>query len=166
MTQPVIDAARFRQVLGHLPTGVCVVSGLHNDEPVGMVIGSFFSVSLNPPLVGFCAGSSSSTWTKLRQGPGFCASVLAADQERISRALASKDPDKFAGIGWRRSPRGMPILDGAIAWIDCALHDVHVAGDHEVVIGQVHDLDLHLDVASERAPLLFFRGGYGLPGPS
>ena len=61
MTEPAFDSARFRQVLGHFPTGVCVVAAFDDGQPVGMAIGSFFSISLEPPLVGFCAGKSSST---------------------------------------------------------------------------------------------------------
>ncbi|MCB0969931.1 MAG: flavin reductase family protein, partial [Acidimicrobiales bacterium] len=76
MTEPAFDSARFRQVLGHFPTGVCVVSSSHEDAPVGMAIGSFFSISLDPPLVGFCAGKGSSTWPKIRESGRFCASVL------------------------------------------------------------------------------------------
>ena len=60
---PQIDESRFRQVLGHFPTGVTVVASKAGDEPpVGLAVGSFFSVSLEPPLVGFCPGKSSSSW--------------------------------------------------------------------------------------------------------
>src|SRR4051794_31140118 len=97
MTEPAFDSARFRQVLGHFPTGVCVVSAVHEDQPVGMAIGSFFSVSLEPALVGFCAGRTSSTWPKLRAAGRFCVNILADDQEDLCRAFASKEPDKFAG---------------------------------------------------------------------
>ncbi len=157
MTEPAFDSARFRQVLGHFPTGVCVVAGLDaDDRPVGLAIGSFFSVSLDPPLVGFCAGHSSSTWPKLRDAGRFCVNVLADDQEPVSRVFASKEADKFASIGWERSPLGQPRLDGVLAWLDCTVHDVHAAGDHDVVVAEVHSLS----VEHEQGPLVFFRGGY------
>lgn len=156
MTEPAFDSARFRQVLGHFPTGVTVVAAMHEGAPVGMAIGSFFSVSLEPPLVGFCVGSSSSTWPKLRDAGQFCVSVLGGDQEEISRRFASKEADKFAGLAWDRSPLGSPRLGGALAWIDCRTADVHAGGDHEIVVGAVHDLA----VEGEGHPLLFFRGGY------
>jgi len=158
MTEPVFDSARFRQVLGHFPTGVCVVAGFHDGQAVGMAIGSFFSISLDPPLVGFCAGRSSSTWPKLRDAGSFCVNVLADDQEDVSRVFASKEPDKFAGIGWDRSPLGNPRITDALAWIDCNLETAHEAGDHDIAVGAVHDLH----VAREGSPLVFFRGGYGL----
>lgn len=158
MTEPAFDSARFRQVLGHFPTGVCVVAGFHEDQPVGLAIGSFFSVSLTPPLVGFCAGTTSSTWPKLRDAGSFCVNILADDQEDVSRVFASKEADKFAGIGWDRSPLGSPRIAGALGWIDCQLHAVHDGGDHDIAVGAVHDLH----VEHEGKPLVFFRGGYGI----
>ena len=156
MTEPAFDSARFRQVLGHFPTGVCVVAAHHDGNPVGMAIGSFFSISLDPPLVGFCAGKGSSTWPKLREAGRFCVTILGDDQEEISRRFASKELDKFAGLAWDNSPLGSPRLGGALAWIDCETKDVIDAGDHEIVVGAVHDLH----VATEGHPLVFFRGGY------
>lgn len=156
MSEPVIDSARYRQVLGHFPTGVCVVAAFSDDLPVGMAIGSFFSISLDPPLVGFCAGKGSSTWPKLRDAGKFCVSILAADQEEACRRFASKEADKFAGLAWETSPLGSPRLGGALGWIDCEMDTVHDAGDHEIAVGRVHDLG----VADEGHPLVFFRGGY------
>ncbi|HEX2576533.1 MAG TPA: flavin reductase family protein [Aquihabitans sp.] len=158
MSDAAFDSARFRQVLGHFPTGVCVVAGVHEGRPVGVAIGSFFSVSLEPPLVGFCAGRTSSTWPKLRDAGAFCINILAGDQEDVSRVFASKEADKFAGLGWDHSPLGSPRLTGALAWIDCTLDVVHEAGDHDIAVGAVHDLH----VSREGEPLVFFRGGYGI----
>lgn len=149
------DSAKYRQVLGHFATGVTVITA-DPGEPVGLAVGSFASVSLDPPLVGFFAGKSSSSWPKIRQVGAFCVNVLADDQEHICRAFASKDSDKFAGIGWSKTASGSPLLDGVLAWIDCDLEAVHDAGDHELALGRVRELD----VAEEGAPLLFFRGGY------
>lgn len=157
MTEPTVDSALYRQVLGHFPTGVTVVAGFHDDEPLGMAIGSFFSVSLEPALVGFCIGAWSSSWPKLRESGRFCVSILAEDQENVSRVFASKDEDKFSGLAWDRSPLGSPRLTGAIGWIDCELAEVLPGGDHEIAIGRVHDLGIN----HEAGPLIFFRGGYG-----
>jgi flavin reductase (DIM6/NTAB) family NADH-FMN oxidoreductase RutF len=156
MTDPAFDSARFRQVLGHFPTGVCVVSAFHEGAPVGMAIGSFFSISLDPPLVGFCAGKESSSWAKLRPAGQFCVSILADDQEEVSRRFASKEADKFAGLAWDTSPLGSPRLGGSLAWIDCRTDEVLEGGDHDIVVGAVHDLA----VSGEGHPLIFFRGGY------
>lgn len=152
-----IDSARFRQVLGHFCSGVTVIASVHEGEPVGLAVGSFASLSLDPPLVLFCADKSSSSFPKIRESGHFCVNILAEDQEDVSRVFASKGTDKFAGMGYRKSGTGSPILDGVLAWIDCDLGDVIEQGDHYVVVGRVKELD----VEHEGGPLLFFRGGYG-----
>src|SRR5689334_2631074 len=94
-----IEPLLFRNVLGHFPTGVTVVAAADGSgAPVGLTIGSFFSVSLDPPLVGFCVGKSSSTWPIIRESGAFCANVLAGDQGEICAQLSRSAPDKFAGV--------------------------------------------------------------------
>lgn len=154
---PPFDSARFRQVLGHFPTGVTVVTAATADGPVGLAVGSFASVSLDPPLVAFFPDRSSSSWPKIEQAGSFCVNILADHQEDVCRRFASKADDKFAGLGWRAGGSGAPILDGVLAWIDCDIDGVIEAGDHFCVLGRVRDLE----VAHDGAPLLFFRGGYG-----
>jgi flavin reductase (DIM6/NTAB) family NADH-FMN oxidoreductase RutF len=151
------DSAKYRQVLGHFPTGVTVITATTPDGPVGMAIGSFASLSLDPPQVLFCAGQHSSTWPKLRDVGHFCVNLLAESQEDVCRVFASKADDKFAEIGWKRSGNGSPLLDGVLASIDCTIEQVVPSGDHDVVIGAVTDLEVH----HEGGPLLFFRSGYG-----
>lgn len=153
-----IDARGFRTVLGHFPTGVCVVTAMDTDgTPVGMAVGSFTSVSLDPPLVAFLPDRSSTTFPRIRGAASFCVNVLAADQERVCRTFASRGADKFADTGWRPAPSGAPILDGVVAWIDCVPETIHEAGDHYICIGRVTDLA----VENPTLPLLFFQGGYG-----
>lgn len=151
-----VDSARFRQVLGHFATGVTVVTAAPDDQPVGMAIGSFFSVSLDPPLVGFCAGRTSTTWPQIEAARRFCVNVLAADQEDVCRVFASKEIDKFRGLGWRESGLGSPLLHDGLAFMDCTLEATHDGGDHLIVLGRVHELE----VTREAEPLVFFRGGY------
>jgi flavin reductase (DIM6/NTAB) family NADH-FMN oxidoreductase RutF len=151
------DEARFRQVLGHFTTGVTVVTAAAADGPVGLAVGSFASVSLDPPLVGFFPDKSSSSWPKIEPTGHFCVNVLAEAQEDVCRRFAGKGDDKFRGLGWRPASSGAPVLDGILAWIDCDIAGVTDAGDHYFVLGRVRDLA----VAHDGAPLLFFRGGYG-----
>lgn len=152
------DPDWFRNVLGQYPTGVCVITAaVTPDAPAGMTIGSFTSVSLDPPLVAFLPRASSNTWARIRPAGHFCVNILAADQEAVCRAFASGTADKFAGLAWRPAASGAPILERAVAWIDCDLEKVHEAGDHHIVVGRVRDLD----VQRPSLPLLFFRGGYG-----
>lgn len=153
----VIDPAAFRQTLGHYPTGVCAITAIQPDgTPAAMIVGSFTSVSLDPPLVAFFPDKSSSSWPKIERSGGFCVNVLAQDQEGLCRTLASKDPDKFDKVSYSPSPRGVPIIDGALAWIDCSFYAIHEAGDHFIAIGQVHAFDIH----HPGTPLLFHKGGY------
>lgn len=153
-----IDAAHFRTVLGHFPTGVTVITAMGDDGPAGLAVGSFFSVSLDPPLVGFCPNKASSNWPAIKAAGAFCVNVLAEDQEDVCRVFAAKGGDKFAGIGWHPSSTGSPRLNDVLAWIDCEIDAVHDAGDHEVCIGRVKELDIE---RHREGPLVFFRGGYG-----
>jgi len=154
-----MNAEKFRQVLGQYPTGVVVVTAMGpTGEALGMTVGSFTSVSLDPPLVAFLPSKTSQSWKALSEsGDKFCVNVLSAHQENVCRAVATRKEDKFAGIQWRRSPRGNLVIEGAVAFIDCTCERMHDAGDHVIVVGRV------LDFAVENAsyPLLFFRGGYG-----
>ncbi len=153
-----IDAAHYRSVLGHFPTGVTVITATGAEGPVGLAVGSFCSVSLDPALVAFFPGKSSTSWPGIREAGSFCVNVLAEDQEDLCRVFASKGADKFAGIGWDRAATGAPRLADVLAWIDCDIETVHDAGDHDICVGRVRELDV------ERrgiGPLVFFRGGYG-----
>jgi flavin reductase (DIM6/NTAB) family NADH-FMN oxidoreductase RutF len=155
---PNIDTARFRQVLGHFPTGVTIVTGLEGSDPVGLTCGAFFSISLDPPLVGFCADKSSKSWPRIQPSGRFCVNVLGQDQEDVSRVFATSGADKFSGLGWKKGSTGSPIINDVLAWIECTIDAEHEAGDHTVVVGRV--VELHVGDEPE-GPLLFYRGGYG-----
>jgi len=157
------DAARFRQILGCFPTGVTVVTTLQDGRPVGLAAGSFFSVSLNPPLVGFCVMTTSNTWPAIERRGSFGVSILADDQIDVCRRLASKDPDKFDGLVWSPAPvTRSPLIDGAVAHLDCDLEEQYLAGDHWIVVGRVRALELH---RAEAEPLVFCRGGFARQSP-
>lgn len=156
------DPDWFRQVLGQYPTGVSVVTGMAADgKPVGLAVGSFTSVSLDPPLVAFLPDKRSTSWPRIEPAGRFCVNILAADQEDVCRVFASKVADKFADLAWRPAASGAPILDDAVAWVDCELDAVHEAGDHYIVVGRVTDLDIERPTL----PLVFFQGGYGRFSP-
>ena len=112
MSAPVIDQARFRQVLGHFPTGVTVITSEAEGARVGLAVGSFFSISLDPPLVGFCVGHQSTSWPKIREAGRFCINILGHDQEDVCRVFAGKGEDKFAGIACREAETGSPRRAG------------------------------------------------------
>lgn len=148
------DSAKFRTVLGHVPTSVVVVTGLDSSgAPHGITIGSFASVSLDPPLVGFFPGVNSRSWAAIAGSGRFAVNVLGAGQDELCWRFAKEGDDKFAGLKWRASGLGSPLLDGSLAWIDCTVESSTRAGDHHFVVGRVESL--------EGAPgdaMVFFRG--------
>ena len=105
----------------------------------------------------FRAAAKDMLWPRIERAGRFCVNILGEDQEELCRVMATKGADKFHGIGWSPSVNESPVLDGALAWIDCTIDAEHDAGDHVIVVGRVHDLGLE----EEGKPLLFFRGGYG-----
>ncbi|OAH16206.1 flavin reductase [Streptomyces jeddahensis] len=160
MQEPItsIDPTRYREVMGHYPTGVTVVTGLDDaGEPVGMVVGTFTSVSLDPPLVAFLPTTSSRTFARLRTSKAFCINVLAHDQAGLCRTMASSGPEKFSNVDWSPSPLGAPMLFDAVAHIHCFPTEAIEAGDHYIQLCAVSAMD----VSRQVTPLLFFQGGYG-----
>jgi flavin reductase (DIM6/NTAB) family NADH-FMN oxidoreductase RutF len=158
-----VHPARMREVLGNYPTGVSVITAIDEDgAPAGMAVGTFTSVSLDPPLIAFLPDKGSSSFPRIRTAKSFCVNVLGAEQQNICRAFARRGGDKFDGVCWQPAPSGAPRLDGAAAWIDCDFDSVTDAGDHYLVMGRVRELD----GVADALPLVFFQGGYGRFSPS
>lgn len=151
------SAAHYRQVLGTVPTSVAIITSLVEGEPVGVSVGSFTSVSLDPPLVGFFIAETSTTWPRIAPTGGFCASILSSEHEEVCRLFASRNADKFAGCTWTPSESGRPIIDGSVAWIDCTIDSTHPAGDHLLVLGRIESMGL----SGRDEPLIFLGGRYG-----
>lgn len=153
-----MEPAEFRRVLGHWATGVAVVAARGADgKPCALTANAFSSVSLEPPLVLVCVEQTADTHGCIEWGGAFAVSVLAESDERLARRFAEGEiADKFAGVAWRPETTGAPVLDGALAWIDCTLHHTFPAGDHTIFVGRVVAGD-----ARDGAPLTFYRGGYG-----
>lgn len=157
---PVIESGEYRQVLGHFPTGVTVVTANGADSPVGVAIGSFVSISLDPPLVGFFLGTESTSWPSIEASGHFCVNVLRSDQQELCGVMASKGDDKFVGVDTTpASHSGAPILPGAQAVIDCRIDQIVPTGDHNLIIGRVLSLSASEDV--DTGPMVFFKGQYG-----
>ena len=151
----------LKRAFGAYPTGVTVVTTMLGEVPLGFTANSFTSVSIDPPLLLVCHGASASSHAIFREAEGFAVNVLSADQADLALRFASRIEDRFEGTAWRTG-RGGPILRGTAAWLDCAMHEVHEAGDHSILIGRVlaHE-------TSERTPLLYSRGQFlPCPGPA
>ncbi len=153
-----LDPARYRQVMGQYPTGIAMVTAASQDgSPVGMIVGTFASVSLDPPLVSFMPTRTSTTWPLIQAAGSFCVNVLTVAQEPVCRAFRAEGVERFAGEPWRIGATGSPILERSAAWIDCEIVNVLDAGDHVIVLGAV----VEMDSPNAELPMLFFQGGYG-----
>jgi flavin reductase (DIM6/NTAB) family NADH-FMN oxidoreductase RutF len=148
---PGLDPATLRHVFGAFPTGVTAVAGCIDGVPVGVAANSFTSVSLDPPLVSVAMGNGSQTWPRLRGARRLGISVLAEGQEDLCRQLSRTGVDRFAGHGWQVSPYGAVFLDGTAAWLECTIRTEIPAGDHHIVLLDVHRLGADTDTA----PLVF-----------
>lgn len=151
-----IAPADFRHVLGHFATGVTVITTCDGaDRPTGLTASAFTSVSLEPPLVLVCVDHKSNTFPALRERGRFAVSILRSDQASLSRRFATTRLDKFDDVAYHVSDLGLPLLDGALAHIECTTLNVHVEGDHTIFVGLVERA-----VVGSGEPLLYFRGQY------
>jgi flavin reductase (DIM6/NTAB) family NADH-FMN oxidoreductase RutF len=151
-----VDQGRFRAVLGHFASGVVLVSGIDDGVPAGLTCQSFFSLSLDPPLVAIAPGKTSTSWPKIARTGIFCVNILSTEQEAVAWTFSQSGADKFAGVGWSPTGNGVPRLHGSLAWVDCRIEETHETGDHFLVVARVEDLEM-----GEGQPLLFYRGGFG-----
>ena len=156
-TAPPFDSRGFRNVLGCYPTGVTVVTACRADgEPAGLTANSFTSVSLDPPLILVCIDHGAASHDAILESGAFAVNILPDRAEGVSKVFAGKDrDDRFRNLAWRQGDTGSPILDDAVAWLDCRVHQTHVAGDHTIVVGRVVALE-----GREGAPLVYHRGRY------
>jgi 3-hydroxy-9,10-secoandrosta-1,3,5(10)-triene-9,17-dione monooxygenase reductase component len=158
-----IDPRAFRDTVGAFATGVTVVTATGADGPAGLTTNAFSSLSLDPPLVLVCFDNASRTLPVVRETGRFAVNVLRAGQEDAAAVFASKRvaADKFAEVTHAEA-HGLPILDGALAWLACDLRELVEGGDHTIGVGAVTALDADPD----GEPLVFFRGAYaGLDAP-
>ena len=154
MTAPA--ALRLREALGNFVTGVTVITTRSGGELHGLTANSFSSVSLDPPLVLFSLSRAADCFHAFERTEAFAVNVLGSDQEEISSRFATKDVDKWTGVGWRPGTGGCPLLDGAVATFECRVTARHEGGDHVIHVGEVVGFDHRPDTR----PLAFFRGRY------
>lgn len=157
---PEFNAREFRDALGSFATGVTVITTRSDVEPYGMTANAFSSVSLDPPLVLTCVVNGTRGCESMSRNGVFAVNVLSREQEALSRFFSSRDRPggsrAFADVAHRDGVTGCPLLDGAVAYLDCRVHAEHVAGDHTIFVGEVLDLGVRPGVE----PLLFVAGRY------
>jgi flavin reductase (DIM6/NTAB) family NADH-FMN oxidoreductase RutF len=155
----VIGAQEFRDVMASLPSGVVVLTAFGQDHrPRGLTVSAFCAVSLDPPLALACIDKTSNTLPAVQHTGGFTANILAAGREELARSMATKVPDKFDALVWRRPDHdGGPILHvDIVAYVVCRLIETIEAGDHWILIGQVLEGGHRGGVT----PMVFSRRGY------
>ena len=151
------DPDRYRQVIGQFPTGVAIVTCHGPDGPAGLTTNALTSLSLDPLLLLVAFDNASRTLPAVRGAGRFAVNILRAGQEDLARVFASKRvaEKKFEAVT-HEDAHGVPVIDGALAWLACDLRDLYPAGDHTIGVGAV----THMDADPDGEPLVFFRGGY------
>jgi 3-hydroxy-9,10-secoandrosta-1,3,5(10)-triene-9,17-dione monooxygenase reductase component len=151
-----IDRNELRRVMGHFATGVTIITTKSKDGvPAGLTANSFTSVSLDPPLVLVAVDKKAESWPYFEESKVFTVNVLNDDQETLSRKFAVSGGDKFQGVAYHTGANGVPILDGALAYLECKLYATYDGGDHTLHLGLIEQAETH-----EAKPLIFYRGGY------
>ena len=151
------EPERFRAIIGSFPTGVTIVTCNGRDGPAGLTTNAITSVSLDPLLMLVCFDNGSRTLTAVRHAGRFAINILRAGEEDLARVFASKRVarEKFESVT-HTVAHGVPVLDGALAWLACDLVELKPAGDHTIGLGAV----TAMDGDDEGRPLVFFRGAY------
>jgi flavin reductase (DIM6/NTAB) family NADH-FMN oxidoreductase RutF len=151
-----VEPDRFRDVMGRFATGVTVVTVTSPDGPIGLTANAVCSLSLDPLLLIVCFDNQARTLPVVRAVGRFGVNVLRADQQGLARLFASKLPEseKFAGVP-HTVHDGIPVIEGALAWVGCRLERLIPGGDHTIGIGAVEAAE-----AGHGEPLLRFRGSY------
>ena len=157
-----IDPRELRGVLGCFATGVCVVTTVGDEgRPVGMTINSFSSVSLDPPLILWSIGLNTPSRSAFQTHGSFAINIMSAAAKDTTLKFARPSDDKFKGIDWAQGINGVPVLQEALAVLECKVENQIVSGDHEIFIGRVLRID-----QNEGDPLLFHKGGFASLGPA
>lgn len=158
-----IDTSEYRRVVSHFASGVAVVTTLRPDGgPCGLTVSAVCSVSLAPTLLLVCVERDADSHGCIEASGVFAVNVLAEGKgETLARRFAGSDADeKFTGVAFQPRHTGAPVLDEALAWLDCRVAERCTGGDHTVFVGEVLAAD-----ACEGTPLMYYRGGYGRFAP-
>jgi flavin reductase (DIM6/NTAB) family NADH-FMN oxidoreductase RutF len=152
-----LDPGRLREAFGIFPSGVVAVAAEVDGQLVGLAASSFTSVSLEPALVSFSVANTSKTWPALRRSTRLGLTVLADHHGEVCRRLAGPVAHRFDGIAVSVTDGGAVTIDDGLARFDCSIHREVAAGDHTIVILQLHAVE-HEDTS---LPLVFHRSGFG-----
>jgi flavin reductase (DIM6/NTAB) family NADH-FMN oxidoreductase RutF len=155
-----LDPTRLREAFGIFPTGVVAVAARVDGELVGLAASSFTTVSLDPPLVSINLAKASKTWPDLRRAEHLGVTVLADHHGGVCRQLAGPVDHRFDGVAHTVTSDGAVTLDDGLAWFDCTVYREVEAGDHVLVLLELHSVQ-HVERSRALAPLVFHHSGFG-----
>ncbi|MFJ7725890.1 flavin reductase family protein [Neobacillus sp. NPDC097160] len=142
----------FKQIMGHYPTGVTIVTTMdENEEPAGLTVNSFTSVSIDPLLVLWCIDKKTSSIETFLKADGFAVHTLSSDQTEACWAFAGKGSDRFMKVNWYTSENKLPIIEDSLGVLECLTVQRIDAGDHIILLGEVKEL-----LKKDKEPLLFY----------
>ena len=151
-----ITAQDYRRIAGHWLTGVTVVTGLTEDgRPTGVTMNAIAPLSLDPPQFLINLDLGSETLAAIRASQRFCINFLRSDQSAVCGRFAKRGADKFEGIAHRRGLLDLPVIDGCVAHVECAVSAIHHSGDHAIVVG-----DAMSGAADGGDPLVYFTSSF------
>jgi 3-hydroxy-9,10-secoandrosta-1,3,5(10)-triene-9,17-dione monooxygenase reductase component len=165
-----IDPRELRNVMGHFATGVTVITTKDKtDKPFGLTANAFSSLSLDPPLTAnafsslsldpplllVCVDKTVDCYACFEDSKVFAVNVLSLEQEELSTRFATKGIEKFEGVSYSLGGLGVPLLDGALAHIECRVAAGYEGGDHTIYTGEVQTI-----ATADADPLLFYKGKY------
>ena len=152
-----IDQDAFKNALRGWASGVTIVTSRSGDKLHGMTVSAFSSVSADPPLVLICANRASTTHDVIGEGGVFAVNILAADQQDVSNVFASSkhEDSRLDQVSWTEGSTGAPLIDGALASLECEVASAHEEGSHTIYVGRVHAAK-----TSDGVPLVYYQGAY------
>ncbi len=154
-----LDPKSFRNLMGTFATGVTVVTTNNDGMLHGLTANAVSSLSLDPPLFLVCVDKKAKSHPEMEKASSFAVNVLAASQEAVSNTFASSSPPEegsLRGVAFHAGETGAPLVDGALAWIECEKYAALEGGDHTIFVGKV----VAGEISGDEPPLLYFRGGY------
>ena len=147
----------WRAAMGYFPSGVTIVTTWDGETPVGSTVSAFTSVSLEPPLLLVCLDKSNPIRAPLERAGVFGVNILHEEGAQIARCFGGPDlTQRFDVHAHRAHPEGAPQLEAAPVFIDCVVENIHVAGDHLIVVGR----GARIEHTSAATPLLYHKGAF------
>ncbi|HTI14227.1 MAG TPA: flavin reductase family protein [Dictyobacter sp.] len=152
-----IDSMQYQHIMGYYATGIAIITTLHQQQSIGFTVDSFCSVSSEPALISFCTDSHASVRSLLDETTNFCVNILSDKQKAIFPVFAKAGGTRFHATEYYRTTSNIPVLAGALAWLECSVLAIHPAGNRNLILGRVHNMK----IISDDKPLIYYKGHFG-----